>query len=40
MLYRVTVKSNLLANGVRLEKGMPVEVASQSSICLFGCGKN
>ena len=30
MLYRVTVKSNLLANGVRLEKGMSVEVSSQS----------
>lgn len=31
MLYKVTVKSNLSANGVRLEKGMSVEVASQSS---------
>jgi hypothetical protein len=31
MLYKVTVKSNLNANGVRLEKGMSVEVASQSS---------
>ena len=31
MLYKVTVKSNLSANGVRLEKGMYVEVASQSS---------
>ena len=30
MLYKVTVKSNLIANGVRLEKGMFVEVASQS----------
>jgi len=30
MLYKVTVKSNLLANGVRLEKGMSVEVSSQS----------
>jgi len=30
MLYRVTIKSNLLANGVRLEKGMSVEVSSQS----------
>ena len=30
MLYRVTVKSNLNANGVRLEKGMSVEVSSQS----------
>ena len=31
MLYKVTVKSILNANGVRLEKGMSVEVASQSS---------
>lgn len=31
MLYKVTVKSNLNSNGVRLEKGMSVEVASQSS---------
>ena len=31
MLYKVTVKSNLNANGVRLEKGMSIEVASQSS---------
>lgn len=30
MLYKVTVKSNLNSNGVRLEKGMFVEVASQS----------
>jgi hypothetical protein len=30
MLYKVTVKSNLLANGVRLEKGMSVEVSTQS----------
>lgn len=30
MLYRVTVKSNLNSNGVCLEKGMSVEVASQS----------
>jgi hypothetical protein len=30
MLYKVTVKSDLLANGVRLEKGMSVEVVSQS----------
>ena len=30
MLYKVTVKSDLLANGVRLEKGMSVEVSSQS----------
>lgn len=26
MLYKVTVKSNLNSNGVRLEKGMSVEV--------------
>lgn len=31
MLYKVTVKSNLSANCVRLEKGMYVEVASQSN---------
>jgi len=30
MLYKVTVKNNLLANGVRLEKGMSVEVPTQS----------
>lgn len=30
MLYKVTVKSNLNSNGVRLEKGMSVEVAFQS----------
>ena len=30
MLYKVTVKSNSIRNGVRLEKGMSVEVASQS----------
>ena len=30
MLYKVTVKSNLNSNGVRLEKGMSVEVPSQS----------
>ena len=30
MLYKVIVKSNLNSNGVRLEKGMSVEVASQS----------
>ena len=30
MLYKVTVRSNLLNNGVRLEKGMSVEVVSQS----------
>lgn len=31
MLYKVAVKTNLNANGVRLEKGMSIEVASQSS---------
>ena len=31
MLYKVTVKSNLSANCVRLEKGMYVEGASQSN---------
>lgn len=30
MLYKVTVKSNSNSNGVRLEKGMSVEVVSQS----------
>ena len=30
MLYKVTVKSNLNSNGVRLEKGMSVEVAYNS----------
>ena len=30
MLYKVTVKTNLNSNGVRLEKGMSVEVVSQS----------
>ena len=30
MLYKVTVKTNLISNGVRLEKGMSVEVVSQS----------
>ena len=30
MLYKVTVKSDSNRNGVRLEKGMSVEVASQS----------
>ena len=30
MLYKVTVKSNLNSNGVRLEKWMSVEVVSQS----------
>ena len=33
MLYKVTVKSNLNANGVRLEKGMSVEVAYDSFTC-------
>ena len=31
MLYKVTVKSNLNSNGVRLEKGMSIEVAYQTS---------
>ena len=31
MLYKVTVKTNLNSNGVRLEKGMSVEVLSQTS---------
>ncbi len=31
MLYKVTVKNNGNTNGVRLEKGMSVEVAFQSS---------
>ena len=30
MLYKVTVKSNSSSNGIRLEKGMSVEVRSQS----------
>ena len=30
-MYKVTVKNNLNSNGVRLEKGMSVEVAFQSS---------
>lgn len=30
MPYKVIVKSNLNANGVRLEKGMSVEVVSRS----------
>ena len=30
MLYKVKVKNNSITNGVRLEKGMSVEVASQS----------
>lgn len=30
MLYKVTVKNSMSVNGVRLEKGMSVEVASQS----------
>lgn len=34
MLYRVTVKSNLNSNGVRLEKGMSVEVAFHHSASL------
>ena len=31
MLYKATVKSNASINGVRLEKGMSIEVASQTS---------
>lgn len=31
MSYKVTVKTNFISNGVRLEKGMSVEVASQSN---------
>ena len=31
MLYRLTIKGNANINGVRLEKGMSVEVASQTS---------
>lgn len=30
MLYKVTVKNSMSVNGVRLEKGMSVELASQS----------
>ena len=30
MLYKVTVKNSMSVNGVRLEKGMSVEVVSQS----------
>lgn len=30
MLYKVTVKNNSIINGVRLEKGMSVEVAYDS----------
>ena len=30
MLYKVTIKRNVINNGIRLEKGMSVEVASQS----------
>ena len=42
MLYKVTVKSNLNSNGVRLEKGMSVEVAfhkSESLSSLLSDGK-
>ena len=31
MLYRLTIKGNANINGVRLEKGMSIEVASQTS---------
>ena len=34
MLYKVTVKANLNSNGVRLEKGMSVEVAFHQSASL------
>lgn len=30
MLYKVTIKRNVINNGIRLEKGMSVEVVSQS----------
>ena len=31
MLYKVTIRNTSIVNGVRLEKGMSVEVASQSN---------
>lgn len=31
MLYKVTIKNTSIVNGVRLEKGMSIEVASQTS---------
>lgn len=34
MLYKLTVKSDLSSNGVRLEKGMSVEVAFHQSASL------
>lgn len=30
MLYRITVKQNKIANGIRVEKGMSVEVVTNS----------
>ena len=30
MLYKVTIRNTSIVNGVRLEKGMSVEVSSQS----------
>lgn len=30
MLYKITIKRNVINNGIRLEKGMSVEVVSQS----------
>ncbi len=30
MLYRVTVKSSMLTNGVRVERGMSVDVVTNS----------
>lgn len=31
MLYKLTIKRDRIVNGIRLEKGMSVEVACQSS---------
>ena len=31
MLYKVTIKNTQTVNGIRLEKGMSVEVAAQSN---------
>lgn len=42
MLYKLTVKSDLYSNGIRLEKGMSVEVVfhqSASLSSLLGDGK-
>lgn len=30
MLYRITVKQNKIANGIRIEKGMSVDVVTNS----------